>query len=422
MTSGDGSDQPPDPDPAKGTEQPVTAAPSPSAPVAAAASKVAATDVAPIDAKPAPISEREIDGKPEAKVDAVQSDAKIEAKPAVAKSDPEVEAKPAAKVEAKPAAKIEAKPAAKVEAKPAAKPPKPEPVEDEVSKLPEAPPWWKTLRADPPAHLRMVLGIGLITILFALWWLLTRGDMLTLEWNGRTALLDLKVIPSVDRVISYVKIPSPGEVFGSFGALLDRELSQNLTDTLQRVLTGVGLAALVGVSFGVLSASHRGVNAALSPLVIFLRSVPMGAMIPLTLMLFGDGETQKTRFIFLAIVPFVFSDTVKAVSIVPERYVETAQTLGASRFQIIRKVLVPLALPDIITSLRFQLGLALGYIMLAEEINTEYGLGKLIMGSQRQGPYEHVYLLLFVIATIAFMIDLVLRTLQRGLFAWRRDL
>jgi len=83
----------------------------------------------------------------------------------------------------------------------------------------------------------------------------------------------------------------------------------------------------------------------------------MGALIPLTLLLFSDGEKQKWMFIFLAIVPFVFSDTVKAISIVPERYVETAQTLGASRFQIVRKVLVPLALPDIITSLRFMLGL-----------------------------------------------------------------
>jgi ABC-type nitrate/sulfonate/bicarbonate transport system permease component len=127
-------------------------------------------------------------------------------------------------------------------------------------------------------------------------------------------------------------------------------------------------------------------------------------------------------FIFLAIVPFVFSDTVKAVSIVPERYVETAQTLGATKFQIIRKVLVPLALPDIVTSLRFQLGLALGYIMLVEEINAPLGLGKLIMGSQRQGPYEHVYLLLFVIALTAFLLDLVLRTIQRGVFTWRRDL
>jgi len=153
-----------------------------------------------------------------------------------------------------------------------------------------------------------------------------------------------------------------------------------------------------------------------------MRSVPMGALIPLTLLLFSDGEKQKWMFIFLAIVPFVFSDAVKAISIVPERYVETAQTLGASRFQIIRKVLVPLALPDIITSLRFQLGLALGYIMLVEIINAPRGIGALFLGSERQGLFEHTYLLLFVVALIAFTLDVVLRTLQRGMFAWRKDL
>ena len=269
--------------------------------------------------------------------------------------------------------------------------------------IPGAPPWWKTLRADPPPHIRLALGLGFIALIMILWWFTTRG-------------------PAVERIISPVKLPSPGEVFGSFDRLLDRQLIENLMATLTRVLKGIALAAVVGIALGILAASHRGVNAAVAPLVIFLRSVPMGAMIPITLMLFGDGEPMKTRFIFLAIVAFVFSDTVKAISIVPERYVETAQTLGASNFQIIRKVLVPLALPDIITSLRFQFGLGLGYIMLVEEINAEFGIGKLIMGSQRYGPYEHVYLLLFMIALIAFSIDILLRTVQRGVFAWRKDL
>jgi ABC-type nitrate/sulfonate/bicarbonate transport system permease component len=288
--------------------------------------------------------------------------------------------------------------------------------------LPQAPPWWKTLRADPPAHTRMLLGVGFIALIMLLWWFVTRGDEINVYFDGRKGELLLSLKASTARIVSASKIPSPGDVFGSFGSLLDRELGRNLGDTLQRVLSGVALAAVVGVSVGIVAASHRGVNAAIAPLVIFLRSVPMGALIPLTMLLFGDGEGQKTKFIFLAIVGFVFSDTVKAMSIVPERYVETAQTLGASRFQIIRKVLVPLAIPDIVTSLRFQFGLALGYIMLAEEINAEFGIGKLIMGSQRVGPYEHMYLLLFVIALIAFTIDLVLRTLQRGIFPWRRDL
>ena len=269
--------------------------------------------------------------------------------------------------------------------------------------IPSPPPWWKTLRADPPPHIRLGLGLAFIALVMLVWWFLTRG-------------------PVVERIVSPVKLPSPSEVFGSFGRLWDRDLVQNTLDTLARVLKGIALAAVVGITLGILAASQRAVNALVTPLVIFLRSVPMGAMIPITLMLFGDGEPMKTRFIFLAIVAFVFSDTVKAISIVPERYVETAQTLGASNFQIIRKVLVPLALPDIITSLRFQFGLGLGYIMLVEEINTEFGLGKLIMGSQRQGPYEHVYLILFVVAVIAFSIDIVLRTIQRGIFQWRKDL
>ncbi len=281
-------------------------------------------------------------------------------------------------------------------------PAKPDP-EDDPNRLPTAPPWWKTLRADPPAHISALLGIGLIAVIFLFWWFVTRGA-------------------PTDRIVSPSKVPSPGEVFSSFGRLMDRNLIDGILATLERVFKGVGLAALIGISVGVLAAAHRGVGAAMAPLVIFLRSVPMGALIPLTLMLFSDGEKQKWMFIFLAIVPFVFSDTVKAISIVPERYVETAQTLGASRFQIIRKVLLPLALPDILTSLRFQLGLALGYIMLVEIINAPRGIGALFLGSERQGLFEHTYLLLFVVALIAFTLDLILRTLQRGMFAWRKDL
>ena len=82
---------------------------------------------------------------------------------------------------------------------------------------------------------------------------------------------------------------------------------------------------------------------------------------------------------------------------------------------------MPLALPDIVTSIRFQVGLGLGYVMLAEGTDRP-GLGQMISISQRQGPREHVYVLLFVIALIAFAIDLALRTIQRGTFGWRQDL
>jgi ABC-type nitrate/sulfonate/bicarbonate transport system permease component len=182
------------------------------------------------------------------------------------------------------------------------------------------------------------------------------------------------------------------------------------------------LAAVVGVVLGVLAGTNRAIGAAVAPLVIFLRSIPMGALLPLMLMLFATGEKQKVMFIFFAIVPFVFSDTVKAISIVPQRYVETAQTLGASNRQILRKVLVPLALPDIITSLRFQFGLALGYVMLAEAIATSSGLGVMLNNNERMGNIEQNYALLFVIALLAFLLDFLIRFFQRGVFQWRQDL
>jgi len=118
--------------------------------------------------------------------------------------------------------------------------------------------------------------------------------------------------------------------------------------------------------------------------------------------------------------------SVCAVSIGPERYVETAQSRGASNLQIVAKVLVPLALPDIITGLRFQFGLALGYIMLVETNELQQGgLGALLWTTQRSyavDSMERVYMLLFVITALAFALDHLIRFFQRGFFPYRSDL
>ena len=223
-----------------------------------------------------------------------------------------------------------------------------------------------------------------------------------------------------DRLISPVILPSPEEVARSFPALFkERALLQSIAATLRRVLIGFGLAALVGIPLGILAGSWRVIEAAGAPLALFGRNLPVAALIPLTILWFGIDETQKVMFIFIACVPFVYSDVVAAIAGVPDRYVETAQTLGATSFQIVRKVLVALALPDIYNSLRHLFGLAFGYIMLAELINAKHGLGYLLMTSQRRGLSEHIILILLVIGTLAYAIDRVLFWFQRGLFPYR---
>ncbi len=229
--------------------------------------------------------------------------------------------------------------------------------------------------------------------------------------------------PPEHRWISPVILPSPAEVAKSFGPLwTERDLLDSIIATLRRVLVGFGLAIVVGVPLGIIAGSWRVMEAAVMPMALFARNIPIAALIPLTILWFGIEETQKVMFIFIACVPFVYSDAVHAVTSVPDRYVETATTLGASRWQVIGKVLVPLAMPDIYKSLRSLFGLAFGYIMLAELINAEHGLGHLLSMSQRRGLSEHIILILIVIAGLAFGIDRFLGFMQHGLFPYRQDL
>src|SRR5262249_38748229 len=155
---------------------------------------------------------------------------------------------------------------------------------------------------------------------------------------------------------------SPAEVWESFSSLwFDRELTRNTLVTLRRLCLGFGLAALVGIPLGVLAGCFPRFYAFLLPVNIFGRNIPIAALIPLMYGLFGIAETQKVLFIFIACVAFVISDTARGIQEVGNHYVDTAYTLGASRWQVIMKVLVPLAMPGVFNSLRLLFGLAFGY-------------------------------------------------------------
>lgn len=258
------------------------------------------------------------------------------------------------------------------------------------------------IRDEPTPIGRFVMAVLSISFVFIAWTLVTRGS-------------------PEQRIIPPTVLGSPKEVFGTFGSLwYERALMRNLFASLDRVIKGFGLALIVGVPIGVMCGTFRRIDAFFAPIMIFGRNIPIVTLVPLSLFWFGGiGEAQKVGFIFIASVAFVVFDAAQAVASIDKDYLDTAYTLGANRRQVIQKVLVPLAMPDIFNSMRLLFGLAFGYIILAEVIGAEYGIGKLIQVSERRGPREHVYLILFFITLAAYFIDRILFTLQKFLFPYR---
>ncbi|MDX1945951.1 MAG: ABC transporter permease subunit [Pirellulaceae bacterium] len=261
---------------------------------------------------------------------------------------------------------------------------------------------WFALRKPVPTWQGFLLGIACLLVCLGIWWFLTRGAT------------------SEQRLVGPLTLPSPRETFERLPDLFTQfQIVANTLVTLRRVALGFLLAIAVGVPLGVLAGCYPRLNAFLAPVVMFGRNIPLAAVLPLLLFLSHSGEQRKILFIFIACVAFIISDTARAIMDVAERYVDTAYTLGASRWQTIIKVLVPLAMPTIFGSFRVLFGLAFGYIMLAESIrdpNDLGGLGFAINTFQRRQLRENIYLIILIIPLVALAVDLVLYWMQRQLF------
>jgi ABC-type nitrate/sulfonate/bicarbonate transport system permease component len=258
------------------------------------------------------------------------------------------------------------------------------------------------LRREIPIWQSLLFAAMFIALVACLWFAVTRGT-------------------GEERIISPYALPSPEETFDYFypEMWIGQELTRNTFASLRRVGLGFLLAAAVGIPLGILCGCFNWFNAFLLPMTLFGRNIPIVALVPLMFTFFGATEMQKVMFIFVAAVAFVIIDSATAIRDVDNRYIDTAYTLVASRWQIVRKVLVPLAMPSIFNSLRLLFGLAFGYIMLAEAIkfgDEAGGLGNIIITSQRRNVKEPIYLILLIIPLVALAIDRVLYWIQRQLF------
>ncbi len=189
--------------------------------------------------------------------------------------------------------------------------------------------------------------------------------------------------------------------------------------SVYRVLTGVFFGAIVGIPLGFamgLSSVARGL---FDPIVEFMRPIPPLALIPLIILWLGIDETAKITLLFLAALFIMIIAARSGVSGVKISKVHAAYSLGASKFQVLKNVILPNALPEIFTGIRTAMGVCWGTVVAAELVAAEKGVGSMIMIAKNFLQTDTVVIGIIIIGIIGYAIEMLMRLLERWLIPWR---
>jgi NitT/TauT family transport system permease protein len=258
-----------------------------------------------------------------------------------------------------------------------------------------------TLRRALPARLRAPFALALPLVVILLWCALTLGE---------------------HPVVPPLFLPSPMEVIrATLQMLFEHTLFDAIGASAFRILISFVAAAALALPLGVAMGAFEPINRLMEPVMAPLRYLPISAFIPLLILWLGIGEAQKVAFLFLGVFVFLLPVVVTAVHAVPEELVQTALTLGASRWQVIRTVLLPAALPDIFDSFRVMNAISWTYVILAEFVNARQGLGYMIQLAGAHLKTAHVFSGILIIGVIGLGTDWIIRGLNQLLFRWREE-
>jgi NitT/TauT family transport system permease protein len=221
-------------------------------------------------------------------------------------------------------------------------------------------------------------------------------------------------------LVSHFFLPAPHEVLKSLLYLTyEKGLLQAIGTSTVRILKAFALSIAIALPLGIAMGTFDAVNRFFDPIVAPLRYLPITAFIPLLILWFGIDESQKIAFLFLGTVVFLLPVVVDAIRTVPEELVQTAFTLGASKAQVVRTVLIPAAMPQIFDSFRVMNAIAWTYIILAEIVNPQNGIGYILQLASQHTKPEWSFAGILVVGIIGIITDVIIRVLNRLLFRWR---
>lgn len=188
--------------------------------------------------------------------------------------------------------------------------------------------------------------------------------------------------------------------------------------SLWRLVVGLGISALMGLVLGAPIGFIPQLRAAFDPVLAAISLVPPLAVLPILFIFFGLGELSKIVLIVFGVAPFLMRDVILRVDAIPREQIVKAQTLGGSTWHILVHVVLPQVLPGLINAVRLSLGATWLFVIAAEAITAEGGLGYRIFLVRRYLAMDVILPYVAWITLLAFLIDMALRRLSARLFPW----
>jgi NitT/TauT family transport system permease protein len=268
-------------------------------------------------------------------------------------------------------------------------------VADEPAERPPRPPFW-TIRGQLDRRLYLAIAAGSFVVWIAAWWAATAASL-------------------VDPLF----LPGPMAVVRRFGVwAFDGDLANDTGISIYRVLAGFLISVVTALPLGLYIGAYRPVRAFFEPLMEFARYLPAVAFVPVVLLWAGIGESSKITVIwigtFFQLVIMISED----IGRVPMAQIEAAKTLGATNGEVVKFVLIRSAMPAIFDTFRVTLGWAWTYLVVAELVAANSGLGYAILKAQRFLQTDRIFVGVAVIGLIGLATDQALRLMHRKLFPW----
>ena len=237
-------------------------------------------------------------------------------------------------------------------------------------------------------------------IIFAVWWVVTSAGL-----------------------IRDFFLPGPWAVAKAMLRLFtDYNFVKDIGISLFRIIIGFLIAVILAVPIGIMIGLNKIAQALIEPVIDFARYTPIAAAIPLFILWFGIGETEKIVIIATGVFFQLVLMVANSVSFTPQRIIDSAKTLGVSRFEMVTKVIYPFSKPRIFDDLRISMGLAWAGLILAEIVGSTSGIGYVIIQSQRLLQTANVISAIIIVGLLGLLTDYIFKLLYKIYFPWSNEI